>query len=157
MTRTVGDRLPDTILRAFDGAELEAKVGPAYILLTSDADGTPRPCMLSAGEILAIDDRHLRVGLWMGTRTTENLARGSRAVLVFVEPGLVLYVRALPRTLGNAEGERMARFELEVVSVESDLHPGMPVTQAIAFEASDASVQEVAEDWRRRLGALARD
>jgi hypothetical protein len=154
VTKRIGDRLPEQILRAFDGEMLARKVGPAYVLLTGDADGTPRPCMLSAGEVLAVDDRHLRVGLWAGTRTTENLARGSSAVLVYVEPELVLYVRALPRTLPAAEGERLARFELEVTEVESDVHPGMPVTQPIAFRAVGRSAEDIAEGWARQLAAL---
>jgi hypothetical protein len=156
VTKHVGDRLPEPVLRAFDGEDLAAKVGPAYVLVTTDADGSPRPCMLSAGEIVATDDRRLRVGLWMGTRTTENLARGSSAVLVYVEPDVVLYVRALPRALSAATDERLARFELEVTSVESDVHPGMPVTQPIAFRASDHSADEVAADWRRQIDALRR-
>ena len=61
MAKSLGDRLPQTVLRAFDGNDLEAKVGPAHLLVTVDPDGSPRPCMLSAGEVLAPDDRRLRV------------------------------------------------------------------------------------------------
>src|SRR4029450_7350934 len=53
MAKLLGDRLPETVLRAFDGHDLEAKVGPAHLLVTVDPDGTPRPRMLSAGELLA--------------------------------------------------------------------------------------------------------
>lgn len=156
MTKLIGDRLPQDVVRAFNGEELASKVGPAYILLTSDADGTPRPCMLSAGEILATDDRHLRLGLWMGTRTSQNLARRSSAVLVFVEPGVVLYVRGMPRALSADDEQRLARFEMEVTSVESDLHPGMPVTSPVTFESTQMDAEQVAESWRRQIDALHR-
>lgn len=154
MTRTVGDRLPEVILEAFDGKDLEAKIGPAYLLVTVDRDGRPRPCMLSAGEILAPDETRLRVGLWPGTHTSENLAAGSPALLCFVAPGVVLYVRGAPRALEQVEGGSLARFEITVSSVESDVHPGMPVTQPITFGVESMDPATVVESWRQQLDTL---
>jgi hypothetical protein len=153
MTRPVGDQLPQEVLAAFDGSDLEAKIGPAYLLVSADADGAPRPCMLSAGEILATDDRHLRFGLWTGTHTSENLARGASVVFCFVAPGSVLYVRGPVRALEPVAGVQLSRFELEVASVESDVHPGMPVTQTITFDV-ERDRSEVAASWERQIQAL---
>ncbi len=157
MSRTVGERLPPEVLEAFDGRDLERKIGPAYLLVTADQDGTPRPCMLSAGEILAPDDRRLRVALWAGTRTARNLARGSPALLCFVTPGTVLYVRGTPRPLPPVEGSDLERFEIAVSSVESDLHPGMPVTHGIGFTVERGDPSEVVRAWRAQLEGLRRD
>lgn len=154
MTKQVGDRLPEQVLRTFDGEDLERKIGPAYVLLSVDPDGSPRPCMLSAGEILAVDDRRLRVALWPGTRTSTNLASGGPVLLCFVAPDTVLYVRGRSRTLGASETTRLERFEIEVGSVESDAHAGMPVTQTITFSVGSANPAEVAETWRRQLADL---
>jgi hypothetical protein len=154
VTRTLGDKLPREVVDAFDGTSLREKIGPAYLLLTPDADGTPRPCMLSAGEILAPDDRHLRFGLWTGTHTSENLSRGVPVVFCYVAPGTVLYVRGTSRQLPPVQGVRLARFEVEVGSVESDVHPGMPVTSTIWFEPRDKGADEVAEDWQEQVDAL---
>ncbi len=154
MTVTVGDRLPPRILEAFDGRSLESKIGPAYLLVSVDPDGTPRPCMLSAGEIVAVDDRTLRLGLWPGTRTSSNLARGSPALLCFVAPGDVLYVKGSVRALDPVPDRKLARFELHVESVESDLHPGMPVTAGIAFAVESGTPQEVAASWRSQIDSL---
>ncbi|HXF74207.1 MAG TPA: hypothetical protein VNO79_16575 [Actinomycetota bacterium] len=152
MSRAVGDRLPREVLEAFDGRDLERKVGPAYLLVTTDEDGTPRPCMLSAGEVLAPDDRRLRVALWAGTRTARNLARGSPALLCFVAPGTVFYVRGTPRPLAPAAD--LERFEIAVSSVESDLHPGMPVTHGIGFAVERDDPAEVVRAWRAQIEAL---
>src|SRR6266511_2702778 len=76
MSKLVSDRLPERITRAFDGQDLESKIGPAHLLVTTDQDGTPRPCMLSAGEVLATGDDRLRLILWTGSTTCRNLARG---------------------------------------------------------------------------------
>ncbi len=157
MSEPIGDRLPKEILRAFDGEDLERKVGPAALLITTDEDGTPRPCMLSAGEVLAPDDRRLRVALWPGTRTARNLARGSRALLCFVAPGTVLYVKGRARPLDPSASTGLERFEVAVEAVESDLHAGMPVTQGIAFAVEGRDVGRVVEAWRRQLAALRED
>lgn len=154
MTRQIGDRLPDEVMRAFDGHDVERKIGVAYLLATVDPEGTPRPCMLSAGEILAPDDRHLRVALWPGTKTTRNLAAGSPVLLCYVAPGTTFYVRGRPRPLGRSAAPRLERFEVDVDSVESDAHPGMPVTSAITFEVGSGDVANVAQSWREQLRAL---
>lgn len=154
MTRMIGDRLPTVILEAFDGEDLDGKIGPAYLLVTVDPDGRPRPCMLSAGEIVAMDDTRFRIGVWPGTHTSENLAGGSPALLCFVAPGTVLYVKGAVSALEPVEDVTLARFEIAVASVESDIHPGMPVTQAITFGVESTDLTAVADSWRRQIETL---
>lgn len=154
MSKLIGDRLPQELLDAFDGEELERKIGPAYLLLTADEDGTPRPCMLSAGEILAVDDRTLRFALWSGTRTSANLHRGARGLLCHVAPGSTLYVRGGTRRIEPATATTLECFELAVESVESDAHTGMPVTSGISFAVERSDPADVAEAWRRQLDPL---
>lgn len=154
MSKPVGDRLPEEVRRALDGQALEDKVGVAYLLVTADDDGTPRPCMLSAGELLAVDDRTLRVALWPGTRTSANLARGSPALLCYVAPGSVFYVRGRGRPLPETTSTRLARFEIGVESVESDVHEGMPVTSPIVFSVEGSDPAAVVEAWRGQIRAL---
>ena len=69
MSKLIGDTIPSGLRQELDGEHLETKIGAAYLLVTADDDGTPRPCMLSAGEVLAVDDRRLRFALWKGSRT----------------------------------------------------------------------------------------
>jgi hypothetical protein len=154
MSKLVGDTLPKEILEAFDGESLERKLGPAYILVTSDPDGTPRPCMLSAGEILAVGDRILRFALWPRGSTPANLARGGRALFCYVAPRTVIYVRGHARPLGGADAGGLACFELEVDSVEADDHAGMPVTSGISFAVERGDPADVIDAWRKQLAAL---
>ncbi|MGH3094948.1 MAG: hypothetical protein ACRDMV_02980 [Streptosporangiales bacterium] len=154
MSKRIGDRLPDEIVRFFDGKDLEAKVGPAHLLVTADEDGVPRPCMLSAGEILVPNDRSIRVALWPESRTTKNLASGGTALFCYVAPGSVLYVRATPRSLSSSEETRMRHFELRVESVESDLHKGMPVTEGLMFAVESMDPATVVESWEKQLVGL---
>jgi hypothetical protein len=153
MSKLIGDALPEDLAAALDGTELARKVGPAYLLMTSDADGTPRPCMLSAGETLALDGKRLRFALWRGSRTAENLTRGGRALFCHVAPRTVVYVRGPVRALDAGE-LNLDCFELAVESVESDDHAGMPVTTGITFAVERDDPAVVVAAWERQLAGL---
>ena len=155
MAKLLGNQLPGEVLDAFDGRDLEQKIGRAYLLVTVDDDGTPRPCMLSAGEVLVPDDRHIRVMLWPGTTTSKNLARGERALFCYIAPGTVIYAKGPARSLGPGPGSKLERFELEVDTVESDIHQGMPVKETVVFEVATMDPSKVASEWARQLEILA--
>jgi hypothetical protein len=110
--------------------------------------------MLSAGEILALDDRRLRLALWPGTGTGANLARGGPVLLCYVAPGTVLYVRGTSSALPGSAGSGMEAFEIDVRSVESDSHPGMPVTGGPTFGLEGMDSGRLIERWRSQLAAL---
>lgn len=154
MAKSLGDRLPETVLRAFDGQDLEDKVGPAHLLVTVDPDGSPRPCMLSAGEFLAADDRRLRVLLWAGTGTCRNLAGGGPVLLCYVEGAEIVYVKGDPRPLPREGRGGFERFEIQVRTVETDRHAGLPVTGGITFGVEGGDRAKVARGWERQLAAL---
>jgi hypothetical protein len=154
MSKPIGDTLPPHVVAALDGEELERKIGPAYLLVTGDPDGTPRPCMLSAGEVLAVDAHTLRFALWPESRTSENLARGARALFCYVAPRIVLYVRGRTRALEGSPGAALRCFELAVDSVESDEHAGMPVTSGISFAVEVGNPADVVDAWRGQLALL---
>lgn len=154
MSKHLGDRLPKDVVTAFDGQNIEKKIGLAYLLVTNDNDGTPRPCMLSAGEILAPDDKHLRVALWPGTNTSKNLTRGGRTLFCYVAKGTVYYAKGTSRSLGPGPGSKLERFELSIDAVESDIHAGMPVKETVVFEVEGMDTSKVASDWQRQLDAL---
>jgi hypothetical protein len=155
MARLVGDRLPPDLVRAFDGADLERKVGVAYPLVTVDEPGTPRFSMLSAGELLATADTAIRIGMWPDTRTGANLGAGREALLCVVVPGSVRYVRGRAVRLVPPAGAGLECFELTVHAVESDSHDGMPVATGITFTTVRPSRDEVLASWRTALAALA--
>ena len=154
MSRTRSDRIPPDLLEEFDGEHLEEGIGRAFILATTDEDGTPRPCMLSVGEILVVDDRRVRVLLWAGTHTAANLDRGSRALLCYVGPGTVFYMRGSPRRIGSRDEKPFARFEVAVESVQSDSHPGMPVIDTIRFDVAEQKRVKVLDTWREQIDRL---
>ncbi|MGH3374964.1 MAG: hypothetical protein ACRDP6_09505 [Actinoallomurus sp.] len=152
----LGDRLPDELVRALGDEALAAPEQPAFPLVTTDEDGAPRICMVSAGELLVRDERRLRVALWRGTRTARNLGRGGTALLWAVSPGSVIYVRAMPIRLTNPEPAGLECFELAVTSVTADVHAGMPVTGGITFRSDQPDHAGTVTGWQRQRKLLAR-
>ncbi|HVV21908.1 MAG TPA: hypothetical protein VHF06_20910 [Pseudonocardiaceae bacterium] len=153
MATLIGDRLPPDLVRAFDGTDLDAKIGPAYPLITVDESGAPRLSMLSAGELLAVDERTVRIGLWPNTRTGRNLATGREVLLCVAEPGSVRYVRGVPWKLLSPD-PAVDCFEMAVRAVESDSHDGMPVTTGITFDVVRPGRAEVLAMWQGQVAAL---
>ncbi len=153
MSKYLGDRLPAEFLGALDGRDLEHKYGETYVVLTADPDGAPRPCMLSAGELLALDDRTVRIALWPNGRTGANLRRGGQVVICYIAPNLVLYVRGRPRELAPARDPEIERFEVAVDSVDSDAHQGLPVVHGIVFTSTSEVRRAMLEQWRKVLAA----
>ncbi|MFL6056603.1 MAG: hypothetical protein ACJ72W_27455 [Actinoallomurus sp.] len=156
MADLLGDHLPDELVHALGDEALAATDQPAFLLVTTDEDGAPRICMLSAGELLARDERTLRVALWHGTRTARNLGRGGTVLFGAVSPGSVIYVQATPTRLTPPEPAGTQSFELSVTSVESDVHAGMPVTSGITFRSEEPDQATTLAAWRRQRDLLAR-
>jgi hypothetical protein len=154
MSKVISERLPEQMIRAFDGRDLGSKIGPAHLLVTTDEDGTPRPCMLSAGEVLATGDDRLRVLLWTGSTTCRNLARGGPVLFCYVVGRDLYYVKGTARALPQAASSRLERFEIQVQVVESDRHEGMPVTNGITFGIDQLDPAKVIDGWERQLDAL---
>jgi hypothetical protein len=156
MARSLGDRLPDELVRALDDGVLDRHDQAAFLLVTTDDGGAPRLSMISAGELLVRDGRTLRLALWRGSRTARNLGRGGSALLGTVGPGSVTYVRADPVRLEVPEATGLECFELEVTGVEADAHAGMPVTSGIAFRIDEPGHAAAVAAWRRQRELLAR-
>jgi hypothetical protein len=85
MTRSLGDQLPDSLRQLLDGSDLASREGLTFLLLTTDDAGWPHLAMLSVGEVVAMDDRTLRAGLWLHSSTSKNLTRAGRAMLTLCE------------------------------------------------------------------------
>lgn len=150
MSARVSNVLPPEIQMEFDGKNLGSKTGLAFLVVTVDTDGSPRPCMLSAGEILAVDGRTLRLGVWPDSTTAANLRRGSRVVLCYVKPNTVLYVKG--RALGTWD-DQLLTAEIAVSEVAADEHPGFAITDGIRFRYQ-GSPEALVAAWSSQLAAL---
>lgn len=154
MARSLGSVIPADLAAALDGSRLADRVGDTYLLLTTSEAGWPHVAMLSAGEVLAVSESELRLGLWPGTRSSENLARSGRAVLMAVRPPATYYLRLRGGALGEVpvEDRHLAVFAAEIEDVLEDVVDYARVTQGIRFELADAP--RVVAHWAAAIAAL---
>jgi hypothetical protein len=154
MSVTTGTEIPERIVRLFDGTDLEAKVGLGFLLVTVDNGGRPRPCLLSAGELLATGPSTIRIGLWSGTSTARNLENGSEVLFCFITAGTVCYLRGRATPLRVDPQARLECFEFRVELVETDEHPGLPVTGGVTFTVADPDPVTLLAIWAEQLAAI---
>ena len=154
MSKVVGDQVPDVVAATFDGTDLAGKLGLGFVMITVDSDGQARPCMLSAGELLVVDRRTVRMGLWAGSSTSRNLAAGSSVLFCHVAEGVVFYLRGMARPLISDPAAGLDCFELRVERVETDSHDGLPVTSGITFAVVDPDPPAVLAMWERQLAVI---
>jgi hypothetical protein len=153
MSVRLADVLPAEVLALFEVPD-QAE-GQCFVLVTTDADRAPRPSVLSAGELLCLDPSTLRVGTWRSSRTTANLTSGRTAVLTAVAPPAVFHIYTTPKRLPDGACAELARFELAVVSVESDGHEGMPVVTPMGFRVLPELAQQTLRAWHVQRRDLA--
>ena len=154
MSVTTGTEIPERVARLFDGAGLAAKVGLGFLLVTVDSSGRPRPCLLSAGELLVTGPTTMRIGLWRGTSTARNLENGSDVLFCFITDGTVCYLRgrATPLRVGPQAGLECFEFRIELV--ETDEHAGLPVTGGVTFTVTDPDPETLLDIWAEQLAVI---
>jgi hypothetical protein len=111
--------------------------------------------VLSVGELLAVDEQVLHVGLWLQSSSSKTLTRTGQATLVLVANGNGYYIRLNATRgpdldLGN-EG-RMAYFTLEVEDVQEDSADYATLTSGVTFKLKDA--RQVVPRWQHTVDAL---
>src|ERR1700752_2829830 len=78
---------PAPLVAWLDGRNLDEKVGTAIGVYTADADGWPHPAQLSPGEVLLSSEGEVRLAVWTESKTSENLRRDGRVVLMLAAAG----------------------------------------------------------------------
>jgi hypothetical protein len=157
MPRSIGDRLPDALHALLDGSNLAGRGGShdAFLLLTTDEQSWPHMALLSVGELVAVNPRTLRAGLWLHSTTSKNLSRDGRGVLAMVANGNGYYVRLAARRGADldlgADG-RLAYFVLEVEDVLEDAADFATLTAGVTFQLNRP--EQVVPRWQHALDAL---
>jgi len=155
MTRSLGDRLPDSLRQLLDGTDLASREGLTFLLLTTDDEAWPHVALLSVGELVAVDAHTLRAGLWLHSSTSKNLTRAGRAMLTLIAGGNGYYVRLAaqrgPDLDLGADG-RLAYFVLRVEDVQEDSADYATLTSGVTFRLKDPA--QVVPRWQHTVDAL---
>jgi hypothetical protein len=121
-------------------------------LLTVDEDGFPRVCQLSRAEV-DIDGSTVRCVV-RGRRTTANLRRDRRALLVVIHDVTAYYIRMILRrevTDEQRPGGLAVQFAIERVEEDSRQTPLRPMT---VLAGAGVRAQDHTEEDRALLGRL---
>jgi len=136
MPRSLGSRLPAELRTLLDGTDLASHEGLTILLITTAEDGWPHVAMLSVGEVLARDERHLTFALWPGSQTTANLSRpGAMSLLMVVHEASAYYLRLRCRRLADASVKQKPRalFSATLEDALQDIVDYARITSGIDF------------------------
>lgn len=146
--------LPLAIARLLDGSDPGSHAGFTIQCVTVDPDGWARVALLSAGEVVAIDERHLRLALWPDSHTTANLTRERHGLLAFVFENVAYSVRVRVCRGEDVDSPgRLAVFDGLVIEVRRDSAAYAVLESGISFRLLDEP--SVVDRWRATMEALA--
>lgn len=124
--------------------------GFTLALLTVADGGWPHQALISIGELVVLDDTHLRLATWPTSTTTRNMEATGRCALVAVVDGDVVTVRLSLTPRGTVAA--LTAFDARIVEVRSDTAPYATVETGIRFRLTDPA-QALAR-WRSTREAL---
>lgn len=148
--------LAPELYELLNGQDLNSKQQEAMVLMTVSEDGWPHTAMISVGEIAAVSQDSLRLGLWPGTVTTGNILRTGKATLAAFYAGKAFYTRLQLRPLAELTGAKhpRQRFEAQVVSCKADTAKYADIVSGVQIVLHDP--EAVVTRWEETLEELLR-
>lgn len=146
-------RLPLAVSALLDGSSLPEKVSTTVLLCTVTSDGWPNLAMLSPGEVLATDDRTVRIALHPTSATCRSLRIAGRGLLSVVADGAAYRIRISARHIPEpASPGADELFEAVVDAVTEDRVPYARVTHGVTYRLEDPQATLVR--WSSKLHRL---
>jgi hypothetical protein len=134
----------------FDGENLEAKSSLATYLVTVGGDGWPHSAMISVGELLIRPDGQVRLATWTRSRSTANVRRLGKAVLLIVLGGRAIRARLQLREV--ASDSHLAYFAGAILSEDADASEYADLRSGVIFELNNRP--ETLARWANTLDRL---
>jgi hypothetical protein len=155
MTRIIGNDIPEALRPLVAGEDVSQYEGVTILLLVTTPEGWPHMAMLSAGEVVALDNRRLRLGLWANSKATVSLSPRGQATLACIHEGVGYYLRCrVQRTadISPGIGADLAAFDAVVEETLDDVVPYATVTSGIDFKLVDPA--NVLARWQATVDTL---
>ena len=139
MARSLGRKLPPSLVERLAQRNLAARLGVALPFVTVDAAGRPHPMLLSYLEVRAYDAGSLGLVLQSRSTSARNLVEHGVGTLLILEPDAIVYVktRHIDGPLGVPGDEALGYFLLGVDEVLEDAaaewEGAMRVTGAVTY------------------------
>jgi hypothetical protein len=147
-------RLEPTVPQALrEALDRDDDVGFTVELLTVTEEAFPHQALLSVGEIVVLDDEHVRLATWPASTTTRNMARTGRCALTAVVDGVAYTVllALVPHGELTSSASPLTVVDGRVVESRADTAPYAVLESGIRFRLTDPDA--VLDRWAttRRL------
>src|ERR1700674_2275875 len=143
------------------GNNLQAFAEKAILICTVDPQGCPHPAILSYFEVIAKDDRNIRLAVFKDSTTTANMRRNGKLTVLIIDERVAYYIKGTVEELDRemACAPQNSKLNLRVEQVLADeaneeFEPGAYVTSGITYTrrgeppGARAMLQELVA-WRR--------
>jgi hypothetical protein len=122
MATALGTSLPPLLFERLSANRASAPADVAIALTSVDPRGYPHPALLTYDAVVADGQDRLHVAVHGSSRTADNLARGRRATLSFVDAAGAWYVKAEVIGAGGPHPRRpgVVLIPLRIVQVLGD-------------------------------------
>src|SRR6267378_3864404 len=159
MSKLVGDQLPDDLYQRLLGNDLEQSAEKVILLATVDEGGWPHLAMLSYFEVIAKDQRNLRLATYNGSRTTRNMRANGKATISIIDERTVYYIKGkveeIARAMVLASQNSKLHFRVEQVLADAaneEFEPGAYVASGVTYKNPGRNQQ--LQTARKILGEL---
>lgn len=135
MSQDIGATIPPPLRFEFGKRPLGGQPAQALLLITVDADGSPRIAVLSPAEVRAAGESRLRIVVRRGSTTSANLG-GRPAALWCVLDGAAYAVRGTSQpSADEPDDSDAAAIELSITSILLDFAPEAPMLGGPTYRA----------------------
>ena len=148
MSKLVGDELPDDLYQRLLGNNLEQNAEKVILLATVDEGGWPHLAMLSYFEVIAKDQRNLRLATYTNSRTTRNMRANGKATISIIDERTVYYVKGnieeITREMECAPQNSKLHFRVEKVLADAaneEFEPGAYVASGVTYKSPGRTQQ----------------
>ena len=159
MSKIIGDGLPDALYQRLLGNDLEQSAEKVILLATVDEGGWPHLAMLSYFEVIAKDQRNLRLATYNNSRTTRNMRANGKATISIIDERSVYYVKGyveeITREMECAPQNSKLHFRVEQVLADAaneEFEPGAYVASGVTYKNPGRAQQvQIAREMLREL------
>jgi hypothetical protein len=135
MSRLVGNRLTEALMKRLSGAEVDVHEGKIIPVFTLDEGGWPHPALLSYYEVRAKDTSTLELALWKDSSTANNLRRTGVLTLMITDESVNYYLKGNVQQVEAemAGAPQVSRFRMTIEQLLEDQEPNAVITTGMTY------------------------
>ena len=140
MSKLIGTELPKDLYERLQGRDLESCAEKVILLSTVDVNGWPHLAMLSYFEVVAKNEREVRLATYKDTSTTNNMRRNGKATLAIIDERVAVYIKGSvteikPQMNCAPENAKLSMKVEQVIADEAneEYEPGAYVSSGVTY------------------------